>query len=101
MMISHGLMVILENHVSELQWCCSDTYGNGFWGDEFFDMESWLRGLTTVASTFNSNALVLGMGLRNELRGPRQNSVDWKVLMTQAAIAVHWVIPMCSSSPAG
>ena len=93
MLTSHGLMVILDNHVSKPQWCCSDTDGNGFWGDEYFDVESWLHGLTTVASTFSSNPLVVGIGLRNELRGPRQNSMDWKVLMTQAAEAVHEVNP--------
>jgi hypothetical protein len=93
LLTSHGLMVILDNHVSKPQWCCSDTDGNGFWGDEYFDVESWLRGLTAVASTFSSNPLVVGIGLRNELRGPRQNSVDWKVLMTQAAEAVHGVNP--------
>lgn len=90
---SHGLMVILENHVSRPQWCCSDTDGNGFWGDEFFDVGSWLRGLTGKARSFVTNPLVVAIGLRNELRGPRENNMDWKVLMAQAAEAVHDVNP--------
>lgn len=31
---AHSLMIVLDNHVSKPQWCCSDTDGNGFWGDE-------------------------------------------------------------------
>ena len=30
-----GLMVILDNHVSDAIWCCSRTDGNGMWADPF------------------------------------------------------------------
>ncbi|XP_024358577.1 glycosyl hydrolase 5 family protein [Physcomitrium patens] len=90
---AHDLMVILDNHVSKPKWCCSDTDGNGFWGDEYFDVETWMLGLTTVATTFSSNPFVVAMSLRNALRGPRQNAIDWRVLMAQAAEAVHDVNP--------
>uniref|UniRef100_A0A803M706 Mannan endo-1,4-beta-mannosidase n=1 Tax=Chenopodium quinoa TaxID=63459 RepID=A0A803M706_CHEQI len=33
------VMVILDNHVSKPQWCCSMTDGNGFFGDKYFDPE--------------------------------------------------------------
>lgn len=90
---AHNLMVILDNHVSKPQWCCSNNDGNGFWGDEYFDANEWLQGLTTIASTFSNNPFVVGISLRNELRGPRQNEADWRVLMSQAAEAVHDVNP--------
>lgn len=90
---AQGLMVILDNHVSKPQWCCASNDGNGFWGDEFFDAETWLMGLTTVASEFSNNPFVVAMSLRNELRGSRQNSYLWRVLMSTAAQAVHDVNP--------
>jgi aryl-phospho-beta-D-glucosidase BglC (GH1 family) len=90
---AHDLMVILDNHVSKPQWCCAYNDGNGFWGDEYFDVETWLLGLTTVASLFSTNPFVVGMSLRNELRGPRQNAQQWRVLISQAAEAVHDVNP--------
>lgn len=50
-------------------------------------------GLATVASNFSNNPLVVALSLRNELRGPRQNEADWRVLIPQAAEAVHDVNP--------
>ncbi|EEF51263.1 hypothetical protein RCOM_1689350 [Ricinus communis] len=41
---ANGLMVILENHMSQPLWCCSESDGNGFHGDAQFHPEVWLRG---------------------------------------------------------
>lgn len=90
---AHTLMVVLDNHVSKPQWCCAGNDGNGFWGDEYFDVDTWVRGLTRVASAFSTTPFVVAMSLRNELRGPRQNEQAWRVLMSQAAEAVHDVNP--------
>jgi len=89
----HDLMVILDNHVSKPQWCCGDTDGNGFWGDEYFNPEEWLQGLIRVATRFRGVLHVVGMSLRNELRGPKQNSGDWERFVTQATSVVHAVNP--------
>ncbi|KAK0586369.1 hypothetical protein LWI29_005800 [Acer saccharum] len=32
-----GLMVVLDNHVSNPKWCCAEEDGNGFFGDADFD----------------------------------------------------------------
>lgn len=71
------VMVILDNHVSKPGWCCGNTDGNGFFGDEYFDPDQWVRGLTEMATMFRGVPNVVGMSLRNELRGPRQNVPDW------------------------
>lgn len=71
------LMVILDNHVSKPGWCCRRDDGNGFFGDAHFDPNVWLDGLTEMATMFAGVANVVGMSLRNELRGPRQNAADW------------------------
>ncbi|XP_051116443.1 glycosyl hydrolase 5 family protein-like [Andrographis paniculata] len=87
------VMIILDNHTSKPGWCCSTFDGNGFFGDEFFNPEVWIKGLTTVATTFNDTKYVVAMSLRNELRGPRQNVDDWYRYMQQGAEAVHAANP--------
>lgn len=73
----HNLMVILDNHLSKPGWCCSNTDGSGFFGDTYFDPDVWVDGLTKMATMFAGVPNVVGMSLRNELRGPRQNANDW------------------------
>jgi hypothetical protein len=73
----HNVMVILDNHLSKPGWCCSNTDGNGFFGDALFDPDVWVDGLTKMATMFAGVPNVVGMSLRNELRGPRQNANDW------------------------
>lgn len=73
----NDVMVILDNHVTQPGWCCSNSDGNGFFGDQYFDPNLWLSGLTKMATIFNGVTNVVGMSLRNELRGPKQNANDW------------------------
>ncbi|KAL5207608.1 hypothetical protein ABZP36_032043 [Zizania latifolia] len=73
----NDVMVILDNHVSKPGWCCSDDDGNGFFGDQYFDPDVWVQGLSNMATLFADVPNVVGMSLRNELRGPRQNTEDW------------------------
>ncbi|RDX66504.1 hypothetical protein CR513_54721, partial [Mucuna pruriens] len=65
----NGRMVILDNHVSKPQWCCNNNDGNGFFGDPYFDPDLWITGLTKMATIFKGVSNVVGMSLRNELRG--------------------------------
>lgn len=73
----NDVMVILDNHLSKPGWCCRRTDGNGFFGDTYFDPGLWVEGLRRMAALFRSHRNVVGMSLRNELRGPRQNVDDW------------------------
>lgn len=73
----NNIMVILDNHISKPGWCCSNSDGNGFFGDKYFDPDEWVKGLTRMATMFNGSSNVIGMSLRNELRGSRQNVTDW------------------------
>nr|XP_004239150.1 glycosyl hydrolase 5 family protein [Solanum lycopersicum] len=85
----NNVMIILDNHISKPGWCCSRFDGNGFFGDEYFDPHLWIQGLTKVATTFKATTNVVGMSLRNELRGPLQNVDDWYRYMQKGAEAVH------------
>lgn len=73
----NNVMVILDNHISKPGWCCSNFDGNGFFGDPYLDPDLWITGLTKMASMFKGVTNVVGMSLRNELRGPKQNVNDW------------------------
>lgn len=73
----NNVMVILDNHITQPGWCCSGSDGNGFFGDQHFNPDMWLQGLTSMATIFNGVPNVIGMSLRNELRGSRQNVNDW------------------------
>ncbi|KAM6563806.1 hypothetical protein CsatB_023804 [Cannabis sativa] len=88
-----NVMVILDNHVSKPSWCCSDSDGNGFFGDIYFDPNVWIKGLTRMAILFKGVSNVVGISLRNELRGPKQNVDDWFKYMQKGAEAVHSANP--------
>jgi len=74
---NNDVMVILDNHLTKPGWCCANDDGNGFFGDQFFDPTVWVAALNKMAATFNGVSNVVGMSLRNELRGPKQNVNDW------------------------
>ncbi|KAL5169657.1 Glycosyl hydrolase 5 family protein [Glycine soja] len=89
----NDVMVILDNHVSQPGWCCSNLDGNGFFGDQYFDPDLWIMGLTKMATIFKGVTNVVAMSLRNELRGPRQNVNVWYRYMPKGAEAVHAANP--------
>ncbi|XP_021743763.1 uncharacterized protein LOC110709812 [Chenopodium quinoa] len=90
---SNNVMIILDNHLSKPGWCCSSSDGNGFFGDQYFNPDLWISGLTKMATLFQDNPNVIGMSLRNELRGPKQNANDWYRYMQRGAEAVHGANP--------
>ncbi|GMI90913.1 hypothetical protein like AT1G13130 [Hibiscus trionum] len=89
----NNVMVILDNHISKPGWCCSNLDDNGFFGDKYFDPDLWITGLTRMATLFNGVTNVVGMSLRNEPRGPKQNINDWYKYMPKGAEAVHSANP--------
>ncbi|KAL8211479.1 hypothetical protein R6Q57_005916 [Mikania cordata] len=90
---SVGIMVVLDNHVSEPMWCCSNNDGNGFFGDKYFDPREWLDGLSIVGRRYRNTQMVVAMSLRNELRGPRQNASEWYRWVREGATEIHRVNP--------
>nr|GMD94941.1 Endoglucanase E1 [Ipomoea batatas] len=53
----HGIMMVLDNHVSKPMWCCADHDGNGFFGSVYFDPDEWLQGLAIVANIFKDTPM--------------------------------------------
>lgn len=50
-----GVIIHLDNHVSKAFWCCGDNDGNGWFGERFFDVENWKRGLAFMAKHVSSS----------------------------------------------
>ncbi|KAL3726383.1 hypothetical protein ACJRO7_031300 [Eucalyptus globulus] len=90
---NNQVMVILDNHITTPGWCCSEKDGNGFFGDAYFNPQVWMQGLHKMATMATGFSNVIGMSLRNELRGPRQNVDAWYKYMQQGAETVHAANP--------
>ena len=43
------IYINLDNHISRGEWCCSGTDGNTWWGDTYFSLDNWVRGLSYMA----------------------------------------------------
>ena len=70
---ANNVLVILDNRISKP----SSSDGNGFFGNQYFDPDLLMKGLTRMATIFNGVTKVVGMSLRNELQGSGQNVNDW------------------------
>jgi hypothetical protein len=44
-----NVIIHLDNHVSKAFWCCGENDGNGWFGEQYFDVENWKRGLSFMA----------------------------------------------------
>jgi len=91
-----GIMVILDNHNSNAEWCCGDD-GNTLWYNSAYPEANWLIDWKAIAARYKSNPLVIGADLRNE---PRVNatwggnaSTDWHAAAQRGGNAVLAVNP--------
>lgn len=50
------IYVLVDNHVSKAQWCCSPLDGNSWWGDTYFSTANWTRGLTYMTEHVSSQS---------------------------------------------
>jgi endoglucanase len=82
----HGLLVILDNHMTANDWCCNPADGNGVWFDQFpgehcaagatapcgpdgtFTEADWIDDWRTMARRFRKQRAVVAVDLRNEVR---------------------------------
>jgi endoglucanase len=82
----HGVLVILDNHMTANDWCCNPADGNGLWFDQFpgehcavgatepcgpggaFTEADWIEDWRTMVRRFRKLPAVVGVDLRNEIR---------------------------------
>merc|ERR1712048_386939 len=72
-----GLMVIINNHLSNSGWCCNPTQVDGFWYVPGFNESVWISSLTGLTRRYRNNPLVVAIDLRNELHDNPQGQVTW------------------------
>jgi len=87
------VMVILDNHVSRADWCCSETDGNGLWYSKEYPETAWLADWKAIATRYRNQPWVIGADLRNELRngatwGGTDPAHDWHAAAERGGKAV-------------
>ena len=87
------IMVILDNHVSRADWCCSESDGNGLWYNSAYPEASWLADWQAIAKRYRDQPWVIGADLRNELRngatwGGPDPKLDWHAAAARGGKAV-------------
>jgi endoglucanase len=92
------IMVILDNHVSRADWCCTDGDGNGLWYNAEYPEEKWLLDWETIVRRYKNQPWVVGADLRNELRNGTQwggddPRLDWHSAAERCGDAVLAVNP--------
>jgi endoglucanase len=93
------IMVILDNHVSRADWCCSETDGNGLWYNAEYPESKWLADWQMIVRRYKKQPWVVGADLRNELRsgaawGGKDSRLDWHAAAERGGDAVLAVNPM-------
>lgn len=72
-----GLLVVLDNHTSRADWCCSDSDGNGLWWTAAYPESSWLDDWRGIVARYAAEPAVVGCDLRNELRSAGGKAATW------------------------
>ncbi|HEY1916468.1 MAG TPA: cellulase family glycosylhydrolase [Streptosporangiaceae bacterium] len=94
---SAGLMVILDNHNSNAEWCCSGTDGNTLWYNSSYPQSAWLADWKSMVTAFTSVPQVIGVDLRNEPRGAAtwggSAADNWQAAATTGGDEVQSVDP--------
>lgn len=87
------IMVILDNHMSRADWCCSETDDNGLWYNREYPETKWLADWQAIARRYRKQPWVVGADLRNELRsgaawGGTDPKLDWHAASERGGKAV-------------
>lgn len=87
------IMVILDNHVSRADWCCTETDGNGLWYNAEYPEEKWLADWQTIVRRYKHQHWVVAADLRNELRngaqwGGADPRLDWHAAAERGGNAI-------------
>jgi endoglucanase len=87
------VLIVLDNHMSNADWCCSETDNNGLWYNREYPETHWLADWRAMARRYRKQSWVIGADLRNELRssaawGGSNPNVDWHAAAERGGRAV-------------
>ena len=63
-----GILTILNDHLTESGWCCTNDRHNSFWHSDKYPEEVFFSNWERMAERYKDNKWVIGADLRNELR---------------------------------
>ena len=72
-----GLLVVLDNHTSDADWCCTETDENGLWWNGRYSETAWIGDWRTLVQRYRDQPAVVGADLRNEPRGASGKRPTW------------------------
>jgi hypothetical protein len=67
-LISSGLGVMLNNHNSKADFCCSTWQEDGLWSTSEYPAAKWVEAIAGMSKRYRNYPLVFGHDIRNELR---------------------------------
>lgn len=87
------ILIILDNHISNADWCCSESDDNGLWYNAEYPEEKWLEEWRAIVRRYKKQRWVVGADLRNELRSGAQwggpdPRLDWHAAAERGGNAV-------------
>jgi endoglucanase len=92
-----GLMVVLDDHNSNAEWCCSSTDGNSLWYNADYPPSAWISDWKSMVAEFRNIPQVIGVDLRNEPRGTAtwggSPATNWQAAAELGGDAVQSVDP--------
>jgi len=97
-----GLAVIINNHITQSRWCCDGMPCDASWTNQGIPFcpvhqteEDWIGHLVTVMQPHIQNPLVVGVDLRNEVRGLLGSRLwtSWAAAAEKAARRLHLLQP--------
>jgi len=65
---NEGLLVWLDNHMLDTDWCCHRADCNGFWFNTRWSEDDWVKAWQTIIRRYRRVDNVIGAGLKNEPR---------------------------------
>lgn len=97
-----GLAVIINDHISQARWCCDANPCDASWTNQgipfcpVYQTEGdWIDNLVTVMKPHVLNPLVVGVDLRNEVRGLLGSRLwdSWAAAAEKASDRLHRLQP--------
>jgi endoglucanase len=96
-LVQEGILIILDNHMSNADWCCSGTDGNTLWYNTDYPESKWIADWQGIVRRYKNVPQVIGADLRNEPRVDAtwggNAATDWHAAAERGGNAVLRVNP--------
>jgi len=71
------ILIMLDNHVSNAEWCCSNTDGNGIWFSSQYPASSYYNDWRGIVARYKNVSNVVAVDVRNEVRCAGSTCPNW------------------------